>query len=366
MSDINQGLLRIAQFEETRLEIENVSRRSSIAVVLRFNKPITSAAFLSKDRFEAVNDYLQQIGTIDASEMEVLFIKRSASERDRWSSHIALPGGRCEPGESDLDAAVRETYEEVGLDLRRDGLYVGPLDQRPLKVEWGMKTIMSLCPYVFILVNTGAKLRLQTSEVATAFWHPYSKLMDPANQSQEIVAMGHRLNLDRLGWLCPRWTHSFIKRSVGKLGFPAIDLHAQDLLHDAKIVDPKHAESIYISASRPYKLWGVTFNVLYDFMAILSPESVLRSHISPPVLQHPDMRLMQYFVMRHIITQRRNVVDKKLQEGVRPGSMDLVNSMYDGLGPYIRQTIALTLLARTSAGIALVTLLAKWLRRAHS
>src|SRR5829696_8692147 len=52
------------------------------------------------------------------SEAEMLVIKRSVSERDHWSGHLALPGGRVEEGDASLlAAAVRETLEEVGVDL---------------------------------------------------------------------------------------------------------------------------------------------------------------------------------------------------------------------------------------------------------
>jgi len=49
---------------------------------------------------------------------ECLFIKRAARRGDRWTSHVALPGGkRDEEDEDDHRAAVRECLEEVGLDL---------------------------------------------------------------------------------------------------------------------------------------------------------------------------------------------------------------------------------------------------------
>jgi len=46
---------------------------------------------------------------------EALFTKRSMALRNH-RGEISFPGGRLEPGESPVDAALRESWEEVGLD----------------------------------------------------------------------------------------------------------------------------------------------------------------------------------------------------------------------------------------------------------
>lgn len=48
---------------------------------------------------------------------QVLFIERSVNERDRYSGHMAFPGGRGRHSEPPLQTAIRETFEEVGLRL---------------------------------------------------------------------------------------------------------------------------------------------------------------------------------------------------------------------------------------------------------
>jgi 8-oxo-dGTP pyrophosphatase MutT (NUDIX family) len=50
----------------------------------------------------------------------LLLIRRAEREGDPWSGHLAFPGGRRQPGDTDLLAtAIRETAEETGVHLDR-------------------------------------------------------------------------------------------------------------------------------------------------------------------------------------------------------------------------------------------------------
>ena len=63
-------------------------------------------------------------------DVELLFIKRATREDDPWSGQIALPGGRHQASDASLEeTAVRETREEVGLELDRHGAIIGALDE---------------------------------------------------------------------------------------------------------------------------------------------------------------------------------------------------------------------------------------------
>ena len=60
---------------------------------------------------------------------ELLLIRRAEDERDPWSGHIALPGGRMDPDDRDLRAtAIRETREELGFELEGDA-FLGRFDE---------------------------------------------------------------------------------------------------------------------------------------------------------------------------------------------------------------------------------------------
>jgi 8-oxo-dGTP pyrophosphatase MutT (NUDIX family) len=106
-------------------------------------------------------------------EPEVLMIKRADAERDPWSGHVALPGGRMEPGDADLAAtAIRETWEETGVDVARDGRLVGALDDVTPRSPTLMPMVIR--PYV-ALVRADVEI-VPSHEVAAAFWVPLSAL----------------------------------------------------------------------------------------------------------------------------------------------------------------------------------------------
>jgi 8-oxo-dGTP pyrophosphatase MutT (NUDIX family) len=99
---------------------------------------------------------------------EILLIKRAERDGDPWSGHMAFPGGRAEARDATLlDVAVRETVEEVGIDVRNGGRLLGWLPSlRPLSAR---NPLLSVAPLV-ALAPGGAIPHLQASEVETAFW----------------------------------------------------------------------------------------------------------------------------------------------------------------------------------------------------
>ncbi len=110
-------------------------------------------------------------------EPELLMIKRSEFAGDPWSGHIACPGGRMEPGDRDLSVtAIRETWEETGVDIDRDGRLLGHLDD--LSPRSPLLPPIIIRPYVALVRNDVTIV--PSHEVASAFWVPISALRDEA------------------------------------------------------------------------------------------------------------------------------------------------------------------------------------------
>lgn len=108
---------------------------------------------------------------------EALFIRRAEHPRDPWSGQMAFPGGHQDAADATpLDAAIRETREEVGLALT-PAMRVGRLaDVTGSRIRPGQ---LWVTPFVFAH-SPQAELRLN-HEVAGAVWVPLAWMADPAN-----------------------------------------------------------------------------------------------------------------------------------------------------------------------------------------
>lgn len=118
--------------------------------------------------------------------LEILFIHRAVREGDTWSGQIAFPGGRRDPEDADLvDTAIRETREEIGVDLS-EAERLGVLDD--LHPRTPVLPPVVVRPFVFG-VRERPPMTLN-AEVQDAFWVPGRALVAPGVQQE--VTFEHR------------------------------------------------------------------------------------------------------------------------------------------------------------------------------
>lgn len=121
-------------------------KRASVTLILRVRPTYTDWPPLGAysgagepDVLECLENFFEQ-DWVRAGDPEALFIKRTSRKGDRWGGHVALPGGGRDPEDEDDQAtAIRETMEEVGLDLRPqagNAIPVGSLPQRVVTTSW--------------------------------------------------------------------------------------------------------------------------------------------------------------------------------------------------------------------------------------
>ena len=106
----------------------------------------------------------------ETGQASVIVTLRPANLR-RHGAQYALPGGRLDEGETEIEAALRETSEELGLDLnQRDVL--GRLDDFPTRSGFQISPFVAWCQdYV--------TLKPDPAEVADVFFIPFSELNNP-------------------------------------------------------------------------------------------------------------------------------------------------------------------------------------------
>lgn len=80
---------------------------------------------------------------------EILMIRRATREGDPWSGHMGFPGGRRDPEDaSNFSCALRETREEIGVDLSQWGTPLGELSD--VNTGWRKdRPEMLVTPFIF-------------------------------------------------------------------------------------------------------------------------------------------------------------------------------------------------------------------------
>ncbi|KAH7411810.1 hypothetical protein DE146DRAFT_255567 [Phaeosphaeria sp. MPI-PUGE-AT-0046c] len=419
----------------------SVPKRASVALILRvqpnyskwptvpdeipLGSPVkrrrSSTASSHKLNFEdRLQDFFGQ-DWVKHGDPEILFIKRAARIGDKWNGHVALPGGKRDPEDAD-DAvtAMREAFEEVGIDLSDDNaIEVGNLPQRIVTTSWGKVPLMVLCPYIYLLTSPSYPAqRLQPTEVASSHWVPLRALLSPALRTFEYADVSARLAKSELG--IKRW---FLQAMLSKMMFAAIHLVPSSSTHCSTIPDfiiaeePKTGAVARLQAvlkgleggprdrKPPLLLWGLTLGVVSDFLEHLPPHNALELWTYPTFTSW-DVRFVMWAMSYRFrqqkslemstssITSSRNSAEPPMQdlpglgsEGIgslykeKPGEVGIaglgvgrdwgqtgrskmiargaaVNSMLEGYYPIVRRAVATALVARI--GVAALVTFAAW------
>tara|TARA_A100001037_G_C15119147_1_gene622913 strand:+ start:39 stop:656 length:618 start_codon:yes stop_codon:yes gene_type:complete len=140
-----------------------------------------------------------------SSNIEILFIKRASRIGDPWSGQMAFPGGHKEKSDKTLrQTAVRETFEEINLDLSSAN-YFGVLpEQRAL--ARGKRINLIISPHVFYMKDD--PVLCANHEVDEIIWSDLNRLILGACHDvetyrlseNEITCNGYRLEKGHFVW----------------------------------------------------------------------------------------------------------------------------------------------------------------------
>lgn len=154
---------------------------------------------LSSDMRDAVLEKLTDltpaavlVAVTDRAQPGVILTQRTETLR-RHAGQVAFPGGRIDPGEDAVAAALREAEEEIALPR---GLVevVGPADRYVTVTGFEVTPVIGVVPPDLPLVPAAA-------EVADWFEVPLGHLLDPVNhRDQEVDWQGQRRRYYEIPW----------------------------------------------------------------------------------------------------------------------------------------------------------------------
>ncbi|MGD0396922.1 MAG: CoA pyrophosphatase [Nitrososphaerales archaeon] len=149
----------------------------------------------------------------DPESPSVLLIKRADQVGDPWSGQVAFPGGKAQEADSTLkETAIRETREEVGIDLRQDADFLGYFT--PFRTHTGS---LDVFPAVFLLKR---KVEVHPNEEVSSYrWVKLERLTaEQATSSHRIDTSGQPREMPALfvdGYVVWGLTHRIISSLLG-------------------------------------------------------------------------------------------------------------------------------------------------------
>ena len=102
------------------------------------------------------------IVSFDRNVPKILGLIGDAKHRSKHGKKYDLPKGQVDPGESNWNAAVRETFEESGIKIGKIDVIAGPINDSWLtmwlaEVPWGTPVTISMNPTTGKLEHDGYK-----------------------------------------------------------------------------------------------------------------------------------------------------------------------------------------------------------------
>lgn len=133
------------------------------------------------------------VAVTDRAEPGVILTQRTETLR-RHAGQVAFPGGRIDPGEDPVAAALREAEEEIALPRDQVRL-VGETDTYVTVTGFSVTPVIAVVPPDLPLTPAAA-------EVADWFEAPLAFLLDPANHlEREVDWQGSRRRYYEIPWV---------------------------------------------------------------------------------------------------------------------------------------------------------------------
>ncbi|KAF9458352.1 hypothetical protein BDZ94DRAFT_111272 [Collybia nuda] len=261
-------------------------RRAAVALIIRVVPSPTASLPPSSTNPPTLSEFFDLDWVNDPNARpEILFLRRDNPTADEVSlaqsrlrntqeAHVAFPGGRMEPeDEGGLYTAMRQTWEEIGIDLaERQYTSVGQLDDREITTSLGKRLLMILSPFVFLQVTPHAPPP-DPVPTTTLHWIPLTTLVSPFSAPKWST-----VTVDAATRLAPKHSTALrllVRVLIGSMEFPAILLDTSppsSPIPDNKKHDILEKGIPSKSWSHPpsnLKLWGLSLGMMLDLMSYM-------------------------------------------------------------------------------------------------
>ena len=153
---------------------------------------LTDASFADLDR---TADAAVLIAVTECDNPTVLLTQRPRTMRDH-PGQVAFPGGKIEDGEDAVEAALREAWEELGIEGEQVRV-IGTTDRYQTGTGFDITPVLATVP-------ANLAIRPDPREVESWFEAPLAKLMDRSAWSENEVfwkgSMRHYYEMDHEGY----------------------------------------------------------------------------------------------------------------------------------------------------------------------
>ncbi|KAI6134049.1 hypothetical protein EV401DRAFT_2172612 [Pisolithus croceorrhizus] len=287
-------------------------RRAAVAIVIRV---VPCAAPFPNDTSIPTLDQFFDLEWVNHPSVrpEILFVRRSGfapdgvpgptgdsgsgpKAKNNEEVHLAFPGGRTEDGdEGGLYTAMRQTWEETGLDLaERDFICIGQLDDREITTSLGKRLLMILSPFVFLQLTPNT-LPTDPAEGTTIHWIPLESLVNPvlphAVPRTTLAGRWSSVTVDAASRLAPRHAASLkvlVRLLLGSMQFPAILIYLRDPNSRAQ-PEKTCTDTVPSQTTKAYdlKLWGLSLGMTLDLLAKMVSDTESATGYPSATLQLP-------------------------------------------------------------------------------
>ncbi|KAF8649724.1 hypothetical protein AX16_005496 [Volvariella volvacea WC 439] len=256
-------------------------RRAAVALIIRVVPSSTASLQPSSTAPPTLSEFFELDWVKDPNARpEILFLHRENASGDEANmnqtrvrntneAHVAFPGGRTEPDdEGGLYTAMRQTWEEIGIDLaERQYMCIGQLDDREITTSLGKRLLMILSPFVFLQVTPHAPPP-DPIPTTTLHWTPLASLVSPYSSPR-----WSSVTVDAASRLAPKQSvviRLLIRLLVGTMQFPAIVIEPTSTPLSPPTHDGLEKGIPANSHSRTLKLWGLSLGMILDLMSYMT------------------------------------------------------------------------------------------------